>query len=66
MGGRTQQPVLQVPAHAVGDGQGNDQRGYTRGHAGNRNNGDDTHHRLAALGPQVPYGDKELEAHPAQ
>ncbi len=65
MSGRAQQPVLQIPAHAVGDGQGNDQRCYTCGHTGYGNNGNNAHHRLAALGPQITHGDKKLEAHKA-
>ena len=63
MSRRAQQPVLQIAAHAVGDGEGNDQRSYTGGHAGDGDDRDDAHDRLAALGPQIAHGDKKLEAH---
>jgi len=50
----SQQPVLKVAPHAVGDGQGDDQRGHARGHPGDGDAGDHAHHGLPPLGLQVP------------
>jgi hypothetical protein len=54
-----------IATHAVGDGQGDDERSYTSGHAGDRNYRNDSHHRLAAFRPEIAHGNKKLEAHRA-
>jgi hypothetical protein len=61
----TQQPVLQIAAHTVSNGEGDNQRCDTRRHTDDRNHGDHANDRLAALRSQVAHGDKKLEAHRA-
>ena len=61
-----QQPVLQIATHAIGNGQGNDQRSHACRHTDNGNHGDHAHDRLAALRSQVAHGDKKFEAHRVQ
>ncbi len=60
---RAQQPVLQITAHAVGNGEGNDQRSDACRHTDYGDHGDHAHDRLAALRSQVAHGDKKFEAH---
>ncbi len=61
--GVAQQLVLQVVPHAVGDGQRNDQRRHARGHAGDGDGGDHSHHGLTPLRPEVSRREKEFESH---
>ena len=59
----SEQPVLQVAPHAVGDGQRDDERRHARGHAGNGDGRDHADHGLPPLGLQVPRRHIELESH---
>ena len=63
MRGRAQQPVLQVLAESVVDGERDDQRRHSGGDSGDGNAGDDANDRLAAFGAQVAGRDEEFEAH---
>ena len=65
VGRGAEQAVLQVAAHAVGDGQREDERGDACGHACDGDAGDNADHGLAALGAQIAGGDEEFEAHGA-
>ena len=57
------QTLLQILAEAVVDGQRDDQRGNSSGHAQYRNSGDHSNHRLAPLGSKIAGGDEQLKAH---
>ena len=64
--GGAQQPVLQVAAHAVGDGESDDQRGHACGYAGDGDGGDHAHHGLPPLGFQVARRQKKFKSHRAE
>src|SRR5437763_15104875 len=60
--GRSQQAVLKVLPKAVVDGQSDDERGHSRSHTDDGNNGDDTHDALTALGAKITGSNKKLES----
>ena len=66
VGGGTEEPVLHVAPHAVGDGEGDDERGDAGGNAGDGDGGDHADDGLAPLGFQITRGDKELKSHLAR
>ena len=61
----SQQPVLQVAPHAVGDGQCNHQRSHSGGNSSNGNGGHNAHHGLSPLGLQVSSRQKKFKSHRA-
>ena len=61
--GGAQQAVLQVLTESVVDGEGDDERGDSRGHAEDGDGGDDADEGLAALGAEVTRGYEEFEGH---
>jgi hypothetical protein len=58
-----EEAVLNVAAHAVGDGEGDDEGSYTGGYASDGDGGDHADNGLPPLGAEVAGGEKELEAH---
>ena len=60
---RAQQPVLQVLAKAVVDGQRDDERGDARRHSDDGDDGDDADDGLPPLGPQIARRYEEFELH---
>ena len=60
----TDEALLQVAAHSVGDGQRNDERGHARSHAYDGDGGDNADHGLSPLGPQIPRRNEEFKSHP--
>ena len=63
MRSRTQQPILQVLAESVVDGQRDHERSYSRSYSRDRDAGDDANHGLAPFGAEVAGGDEEFKAH---
>ena len=63
MRARSQQTVLNVAPHAVGNGQRDDQRGHPRGYPGDGDGGHHSDHGLPPLGLQVTRRHKEFESH---
>ena len=63
VGRDAEQTPLEVLPHAVGDGQGDDERSHTRGHAGDGDDGDHAHNGLPPLGLQIPGCYVQLESH---
>src|SRR5271157_5679293 len=59
----TEETVLQVLAKSVINGQRDDERGDTGRDSNNRNDSNDSDYGLAALGPQIPRGNKEFKLH---
>jgi hypothetical protein len=66
VGAGAEETVLNVEAHAVGDGEGDDERGDSGGDAGHGDGSDHADHGLAALGAEIAGGKKELEAHKSE
>ena len=54
---------MQVLPEAVVDGEGDDQRSYTRRYSENRDAGDYADEGLAAFSTEITGGDEEFEAH---
>ena len=65
VGGGAEEAVLQVALHAVGDGEGDDERGDPSGDAQDGDGSDDADDGLSALGAEVARGDEELKPHAA-
>jgi len=53
VGAVAKQAVLQVALHAVGDGEGDDERGNSGGDPGDGDGGDHADHGLAAFGLEI-------------
>ena len=62
--GRAQQPVLQVLAEAVVDGQRDDERGHACSYSDDGDDGDDADDGLAPFGSQITRCYEELKLHP--
>ena len=62
VGGGADEAILEVAAHAVGDRQRDDQRGYAGSNAEDGDRGDQAHDGLAPAGAKVAGGDEEFEA----
>src|SRR5215471_9989040 len=60
---RSKQPLLQILAESVVDGESDHERRNTGRNTGNGDSGDDADKRLPALGAEVAGGDEEFEAH---
>ena len=63
VGCRTEQPVLQVLAKAVIDGQRDDEGGDAGRDSNNRNDGDDADNGLATLGSEISRGNEKFKLH---
>jgi hypothetical protein len=65
VGGGADEAVLQIAAHTVGDGQGDDEGGYAGGYSDDGDDGDEADDCLAASGAEIAGGNEEFEAHNA-
>ena len=63
VGGGAEEAFLEVAAHAVGDGERDDERGDAGCDAEDADGGDDADYGLAALGAEITRGNEELETH---
>ena len=63
MRSRTQQPILQVLAKSIVDGEGHDQRSDSGRDSGDRNASDHANDGLASFSAEIAGRDEEFEAH---
>jgi len=63
VGGGADKPLLEVAAHAVGDGEGDDEGSDSGGDANDGDCGDEANDGLTAAGTEVAGGDEEFETH---
>ena len=61
--GGPEQAILQIAAHAVGDGEREDKRGDAGGDSDDGDGGDDADDGLPATGSKITRGDEEFKAH---
>ncbi len=65
MGGGADEAVLEIAAHAVGDGERDNERGHARSDAEDRDSRNEADDRLAAASAEIAESDEEFEAHAA-
>ena len=63
VGAGAEELVLKLAAHAVGDGQSDDERGDPGGDSGDGDGGDHADDGLTPFGSQVTRREKEFESH---
>jgi hypothetical protein len=63
IGGRAEQPLLQVLPKSIVDSEGDHERSHAGGNSSDGDCGDNANESLAPLGAEIAAGDKQFEAH---